>query len=151
MEIRRARKDDLNFILEGIKEICEIENEKINNLNLLKNKLKKSIRRGGIICVIKDEKIRGFLEFIFSKKEPYGINYENEKKSFCWINNLYISKELRRKGIGTKLLQELEKICKEKEINKIMFDVFAVNKRAKKFYDKMKFGIKLQIMEKELK
>jgi RimJ/RimL family protein N-acetyltransferase len=45
----------------------------------------------------------------------------------------------RGKGIGTKLMRETMKLLKKRGVNKVTISVFAPNKDARKFYEKMGF------------
>jgi RimJ/RimL family protein N-acetyltransferase len=48
----------------------------------------------------------------------------------------------RRKGIGTRLLEKLEEVCREeKKIRKIEFDVFSNNEIAMSLYKKLNYEI----------
>ena len=151
MKIRKAKKEDVNFVLNGIKEICKIEKEKINSIKFLDKRVLNNIRKKRIILLEVEGKPVGFLEFIFSKKQPYGIDYEDEKKEFCWVNNMFVVKEFRRKGVGNDLFQELERICKKRKIKVILLDVFRINRKAGKFYKKEDFNPKIYVLEKKLK
>ena len=150
-QIVNAEKGDLDFIIHGLKEIDKIEGGEINNLKSLRKKIVKSINKKQIICMKYQDNTIGFLEFLFSKKQPFGINYEDEKTKFCWANNMFIDEKFRRNGIGSKLFKRMEEICKEKQVKKILFDVFEINRDSKAFCEKEGFRTKINIMEKKLK
>ncbi|NCN86688.1 GNAT family N-acetyltransferase [archaeon] len=149
--IEKATLKDIDFIIEGIKEICKIEKEPVDKKSELKKVITREIKEKEVFMAKLDGQVMGFLEVLFSKKEPYGINYGDEKKQYCWVNNMYVIKKFRKKGIGKLLFKKLEEICKKRKIDKIMLDVFEVNFKAHKFYDKIGFESKIHIMEKELK
>jgi ribosomal protein S18 acetylase RimI-like enzyme len=50
-----------------------------------------------------------------------------------------VMKGHRGKGIGTKLMEETMKILKKRGVTKVTVSVFAPNKDARKFYEKMGF------------
>jgi ribosomal protein S18 acetylase RimI-like enzyme len=151
VSIAYATNEESDFIFNGIQEICKIEKETSDGKVWLNKSIKSSIKRKNIVCLKLNGKIAGFLEFIISKKEPYGINYEKEKKNFCWVNNMFVDKKYRGKGFGEEMFNELYKICKKKGINKIMLDVFKVNEPSRRFYEIEGFKNKINIMERWLK
>ena len=54
------------------------------------------------------------------------------------INDLYVKKERRREGIGTKLIAEVEKLTNEKGFNIISLAVNPnLNPKAKKLYERL--------------
>jgi GNAT superfamily N-acetyltransferase len=147
----KATTKDIPFIIKGINEIYKIEKQPSDKRSVLEKKIKIQIKQKQIIVAKIGEKTIGFLEFLFSKKEPYGINYDDEKEKYCWVNNMYVKKELRGLGIGKLFFKELKKICKDKKIKRIMLDVFEVNENGKKFYKKTGFKQETHIMEEKLK
>jgi len=151
VSINYATINDLDFIINGIREINKIEKEKISDFNFLKREVSKLISKKEILCIKLDNKLIGFLEFLISRKTPYGLNYGNEDKKFCWVNNMFIQKNYRSKGYGKFLFRKLYSICKRRNIHRILLDVFEVNENAKPFYQKEGFQNKIHIMEKKLK
>lgn len=57
----------------------------------------------------------------------------------CLLDGLYVLKEYRNKKIGTKLLKEALKKCKDFNIKYVDINVMVKNKIAKDMYKKMKF------------
>lgn len=55
------------------------------------------------------------------------------------IARIAVVKELRRQGIGKKLMGRLEEVCKERNIQKILLDVRESNEAARTFYRKKGF------------
>ena len=68
-----------------------------------------------------------------------GIESKNIDGKIGKIHHLIISKKYRQKGLGKKLLKELEKHFKKKGCNTIQSFVFIKNKKVLKFYDKLKY------------
>ena len=108
---------------------------------------------------IKKEQIRvakingetiGFIQFSFSKQSPYGLDYGKWKREFCWIENMAVNKKFRKKGIGKKLIQDIEKLCKKRGIKEILLDVFEINKNAREFYAKLGFKNIIHIDSKKV-
>lgn len=138
-EIRYAEKGDINFILQGIREICRIERQKPDSKAKLVNQIKKVIRKKEIRIIAQDKEAIGFIQFTFTKKSPYGIEYGNYERRFCWIDWMYVAKKFRNKGIGRALHKEVASACKKQGISEIMLDVFHINNSAMEFYKKEGF------------
>ena len=151
MKIRKATEKDIDFIIDGIKEIFEIEKENFTEKNELKKKIKKEIKNEKILIAEKNKKSLAFIEFTFSNKEPYGVDYGKRKEKYCWINNMYVTKNMRRKKIGKTLISEVNLICKDKKIKTIILDVFKINIKGKKFYKKIGFKPIIELMQIEIK
>lgn len=65
------------------------------------------------------------------------ISYVTE--SFAELDNMYIDDKYRRLGIGTMLIDEFKKYCKEKNIENIKVTASAKNSKAIEFYKKNGF------------
>lgn len=151
IKIDYAKKQDILFIIKGIKEICKIEKEKPEKNSFLIKKIKEALEKNQIIIArYKDEPI-GFVQFIFSNKEPYGFDYGKHGKEYCWIEWIYVLKKYRNEGIGSGLYKNLAKICKNKNIKEIMLDVFEINKHGQKFYFDKGFKPLINILVEKLK
>lgn len=138
-DIRYAEKGDINFILHGIREICRIERQKPDSKTKLISLIKKAIRKKEIRIIAQDKKDIGFVQFTFTKKSPYGIEYGNYNRRFCWIDWMYVAKEFRKKSIGRLLHKEVASACKKQGVSEIMLDVFHINSKARGFYEKEGF------------
>ena len=147
--IEFATEKDLKLIIKGIKEICNIEKQKPKKEAILINNIKKAIRNKRIIIAKRDNKKIGFIQFTFSNKEPYGLDYGKRKK-YCWIEWMYVVKNCRRKGIGDIMFKNIINICKKNRVNEVMLDVFEVNKNAREFYKKERFDSFINIMKKRI-
>ena len=55
------------------------------------------------------------------------------------IARIAVDKSLRRQGVGRKLLEQVEIICKEKGITRLMLDVRESNENARAFYKSLGF------------
>ena len=80
-----------------------------------------------------EEKIVGYLAGSICEQ----ISYITE--TFAELDNMCIDDEYRRFGIGTLLINEFKKYCKEKNIQNIKVTAFAKNSRAIQFYIKNGF------------
>ncbi|MBS3084182.1 GNAT family N-acetyltransferase [Candidatus Pacearchaeota archaeon] len=146
-----ATKENLNFIISGISEICQLEKEPIGPIKLLSKSIINAIKRKEIIISIKNNMPIGFIWGTFTKKVPYGINFGNEKETFCWVSWTYVIKSERNKGIGSFLYNELEKECKKRKVKQIKLDIFTINKNSKIFHLKLGYKPQLTIYRKHIK
>ena len=80
-----------------------------------------------------EEKIVGYLAGTICKE----VSYITE--TFAELDNMCIDDEYRRFGIGTLLINEFKKYCKEKNIQNIKVTASAKNNRAIQFYMKNGF------------
>jgi len=80
-----------------------------------------------------EEKIVGYLAGSICEQ----ISYITE--TFAELDNMCINEEYRRFGIGTLLINEFKKYCKEKNIQNIKVTASAKNSRAIQFYMKNGF------------
>lgn len=145
-----AKQTNLDFIIKGIREICKIEMEQIEPIKLLSKKIIYAIKRKEIIVIIKNNCPIGFIWATFTKKIPYGVNFSDEEKTYCWVNWSYISKSERKKGLGHILYRLLEEECKKHNIYEIRGDIFTVNKKSLKFHQKLGYKPPLTIYRKYL-
>ena len=73
------------------------------------------------------------------KEEIIGYLIFREIEPEIEILKIGVRKEYQRKGVGTKLIQKLIEIAKEKNISKIFLEVKASNLSAYNFYKKLGF------------
>lgn len=151
VEIKNAKTEDIPFVIEGIKEICKIEKQKPESDKSLLKTTFKAIKKKEILIVTNKNHQIGFLQFTFSKKSPYGLDYGNWDRRFAWIEWVYVSKNYRKKGIGKTLIKKLNSICKKNKIHEVLLDVFEVNKNAREFYSKSHFVRQINILSERLK
>ncbi len=62
--------------------------------------------------------------------------------SYLEIDNFVVDINFRSKGIGEKLILEIEKIAKNENCNAIMLDAYLENKKGHSFYNKFGFEAK---------
>ncbi|MFA5888314.1 MAG: GNAT family N-acetyltransferase [Candidatus Nanoarchaeia archaeon] len=151
LKIRYAIRSDIPFILQGIREVCKIEMEKPDKKPKLIRLINKAMKKKEIRVVTQDGKTAGFVQFQFTRKSPYGIEYGDYGKSFCWIDWMYVAKKFRRSGIGNALHNEIRRICKNRRVSEIMLDVFHVNESARKFYTKEGFSEFIHILKEKIR
>lgn len=150
-KIRFATKKDIPFIVKGIQEICRIEKENPDKKENIIKITKKALRKKEIkVAVDKNNKPIGFIQFKFTNKTPYGIEYGNYERKYCWIDWMYTSEKYRGKGIGSILHKDILPICKKAKIKEIILDVFQVNPKAKKFYEKEGFREYIYLLKEKI-
>jgi GNAT superfamily N-acetyltransferase len=149
--IDNASAVDLDFIVKGMFEICNIERQVSDPRNTLIKQAKKAIKGEEILVARDKAKIVGFIQFVFAKKNPYGLDYGNYNKKYCWIEWMYVRRGYRRKGIGKRLQENVIAVCKKHKVKEIMLDVFDVNKNARKFYEEEKFCNFIHILKEKVR
>lgn len=89
---------------------------------------------GKCFLAIEDEKVIGLIMGVVRKYDEY--DYLDYKCPKCGvITELVVSKNIRGKGIGKKLMQVMEKYFKSIGCEYISIEVFAYNKNAIRFYE----------------
>lgn len=138
------------------KYILEIDNF---HLNILSNDyrekyfeymIKDCEANQGVVYVAVDNNIvvgmiAGFVQNYDSRDN---LDYACPKKRI--IAELIVSKTARCGGIGTQLLEEMEKYFKSIDCKYSQIDVFAPNENAKKFYNKNGYQNRMITMFKKL-
>ena len=139
--IRKATINDLNSIQELNNSLFDLE------LNNFDDTLKQGwpfekegqdyfedmIKNEIVFVAEVEEKIVGYLAGSICEQ----ISYITE--TFAELDNMCINEEYRRFGIGTLLINEFKKYCKEKNIQNIKVTASAKNSRAIQFYIKNGF------------
>lgn len=142
VNIRKAKKADFDKILKLAKELHEAELpfDKNLNKNYYDNKkeikdLKKSILSRKKVFLVADSNndviayINGYL---LDKEEAY-------IQKVAYLDNLCVSEEYRKQGIGKMLIDEFTKIMKEKGAKFIKLNAFENNIPAVSLYKKENF------------
>ncbi|GBE19936.1 protease synthase and sporulation negative regulatory protein PAI 1 [archaeon BMS3Abin17] len=150
MEIRKANKKDFEELLKLILK-CTIYHHELDKKNVGGKKLKRgSIKElkenetkilkedlknssTTIFIAIKEKKIVGFITLSFPSKNA------NIKSKRGEINDLFILKEYRKKGIGKMLLKKALTFFRLKKVKLILLNVDSNNFSALKFYEKIGF------------
>ena len=70
-----------------------------------------------------------------------GLAYKNGERfnGWCYLTDLFVEKEYRRQGVGTKLLNNMEKILQQNGVDKVW--TWTAGYEAQKFYIKQGYEI----------
>lgn len=132
-----VRKADLRDI-EKIKELY-IEGFKLhqgNRPDIFEDKsndeliqcLKEDINKKSIFYVYEYEsKLIGYISFHYNEKASKSL----------WIDELVVDSKYRNKGVGTNLMNEIRKIARENDCDRIEFCCWSFNENAMKLYEKL--------------
>jgi len=155
IKIRYAKNPDLEFMLNGFKEIERIETGDVWIEKFLKRsdrpqKIRKAIRRKNILVATLGKKPVGIIWFTISNKVPYGVNYGIYTKKYMWIDFSFVSRKFRKRGIGTMLYKEAFKIAARKKIRTVFVDVFSANRNSVQFHEKIGFKPKIYLLIREI-
>lgn len=127
IEISKLTHDDLDGIFEVEKDAFPIPwpissfEEELNNI------------LATYLVAKSEDKVIGYIGMWFVMDE-------------CHITNIAVHSEYRKRGIATRLINEMLKLCEEHETTYIMLEVRASNLPAQKLYSK--FGFSDEIIRK---
>jgi GNAT superfamily N-acetyltransferase len=83
-----------------------------------------------------------------AKEVCYPTIYKKEK--IAYLENLFVVKKERRKGIGSKLMNEMEMVLKNKGFRLLELDVYEKATDAHRFYERRGFSVIWNRMRKSL-
>ena len=116
----------------------------ILDLNEIKEK------NGKCYLAIENDKVVGLIMGCIVKYEEYDyLDYKCPKMGE--VTELVVSKNVRGKGIGKLLLNNIEEYFKSKNCEYIKIDVFSYNENAIKFYEKDGYHNRMEIKIKRVK
>ena len=129
--IRKGIKKDLPSVLKLIKELADYENA-LDQVTITLDDLEQDgfgfQAWYWFLVAEKDDEIIG-LSF-------YWIRYSTWKGKFLFLEDFVIKEEYRRHGIGSRLFEETIKICKQLNLNGMIWQVLDWNSPAIDFYKK---------------
>ncbi len=150
MKIKKATKKDFKEYLkmkrEEEKDLSKRAGRKINypKNSILKKQFKKSLfsKKDLILVVEENNKLIGYI---------HGSYFKNPYELGGYVEDIFVLKEFRRRGIAKGLINEFIKILKKKKYRIIQLSVNVKNKNAIKLYEKLGFWIYHYDFRKEIK
>lgn len=149
LHIRDYQKSDWSQVLEMVKEtmIYHMEIQKPVRFTRISKKLlpnyllslilKHQNKTSKLIVASVNKKLVGF---IYGHKDKQDKELKKSAVKSGTIEELYISKEFRGKGIAKKLMLAMEKYLREEKCQLIRLkDVHATNKQAQDFYQNLNY------------
>jgi GNAT superfamily N-acetyltransferase len=105
--------------------------------------LKRIDKEGGAIVVAADgAEVIGMMCFIIEQPQPY---LRAEVAEVGWVTELVIDERHRGQGIGTRLLEEAERLARDKGIGRLMIAAIVGNRIARQAYER--FGFRPAVLE----
>ena len=144
MKIREAKKPEAERITRKLWLPLAREMEKVSDYNELKDDLdiescverkREGIREEGEYMFIAEEReLLGFISATVKETPPVFTRGDKMK-----INELYVKKEVRRKGVASKLMEKVEETADKENCSTIELEFDVGNQEAQKFYQKEGF------------
>ncbi|MEK7432989.1 MAG: GNAT family N-acetyltransferase [Cyanobacteriota bacterium] len=133
INIRKAKKEDIDLILFFIKELAIYEKEPESAVATYDDILRDGFGENPYFYVLiaeLDNKPAGFAFYFYNYSTWLG-------KTTLFLEDLFVIPEFRKNGIGKKLLVELAKIAVEKNCGRFQWQVLDWNKPAIDFYESL--------------
>ena len=154
MQIREARIEDKKELIELLMQAQELHCK--NRPDIFKKVTKKEVEsevievleskeRKMIVAVNDKEMACGLVIFRIKEVENH-INLKNAK--ILYVGKIVVDKKCQRQGVGTLLMQEINKVAKELNCNRIELSCWSFNKKAIEFYEAC--GMKVQRLNMEI-
>lgn len=149
-------EEDVKDLLVELQEyLAEIDDEKYNIITneYREEYFKKTLEEvnkynGKILLYENNNKIVGLIVGIINNDEISTYDFKAPKRGR--ITELITKKNIRTKGIGTKLICEMENHLKKEGCKDILIGVFGYNKRAIEFYKKKGYKTRMVDMTKKI-
>lgn len=156
MKIREARIEDKKELIELLMQAQELHCK--NRPDIFKKVTKQDVEseviqvlesedRKMIIAVNDKEKVCGLVIFRIKEVENH-INLKNAK--ILYVGKIVVDKKCQRQGVGTLLMQEINKFAKELKCNRMELSCWSFNKEAIEFYKSQGMNIQRLNMEIEV-
>jgi len=131
IKIRKGVKTDLPSVLKLIIELADYENAKDQVTITLDDLVEDGFSQNPCYWFLVAEKDNEIVGLSF-----YWIRYSTWKGKFLFLEDFVIKEKFRRQGIGSILFEETIKICKELNLNGMIWQVLDWNNPAINFYKK---------------
>ncbi|MBI2558876.1 GNAT family N-acetyltransferase [Candidatus Woesearchaeota archaeon] len=161
--MKKARVKNLGKIYGIILECAEwLKSKRINQWSTPypRNLFKKDIEKEKVFYFAVNKKIIGTATLSRTMPFYHPKNIWDSDKSALYLCRLAVARRLKNKGIGKKLLSQIENFAKSKKIKNLRIDIVKSNKFLKKYYSDAGFvSVKEAVirktpsvfMEKEIK
>lgn len=154
MKIREAKIEDKKELIELLMQAQELHCK--NRPDIFKKVTKKEVQsevievleskeRKMIVAVNDKEMACGLVIFRIKEVENH-INLKNAK--ILYVGKIVVDKKCQGQGVGTLLMQEINKVAKELNCNRIELSCWSFNKKAIEFYESC--GMKVQRLNMEI-
>lgn len=151
MKIRQAKIEDKNDLIEILIQVQELHCK--NREDIFKKVTKQEVEsevievedRKMIVAANDKDKVCGLVIFRIKEVENH-INLENAK--ILYVGKIVVDKKCQRQGVGTLLIQEINKIARKLNCNRIELSCWSFNKEAIEFYKAQ--GMKVQRLNMEI-
>ncbi len=131
--IREATEDDVEVIYDFILALSDHQNSQqyvLTDVNTLKEQGFGPNKKFGTLIAEQHGTVAGYLTYVWNYS-TWGAGH------YMYIENVFVSQQHRRLGIGAALMQEAENICKRTGNLHMKWEVESDNESAIAFYKKM--------------
>ncbi len=137
MKIRKGRKSDLPIILSLIKELANYEKSLDKVLITIDDLEKDGFGERPLYWIIVAEIKGEIVGMAF-----YYIRYSTWSGKTFYLEDFFVKKDFRRKGVGSLLFKECIRVTKKINANSMVWQVLNWNKPAINFYKKYNAELK---------
>lgn len=130
-----------NYIVDMDKEKYNIISDEYREKYFEKTIEEVEKNNGKILLYLENNKVVGLIVGIINNEETLEYDFKAPKRGR--ITELIVSKNIRSKGIGSVLLEEMTKYLKDNNCKDILIEVFGYNENAIKFYEKNGYHTRL--------
>lgn len=133
IDIKKATEEDIDVLYELIIGIAKHHDQEqyvlTNTKEMLQSGFGESSKFGALLAYF-DDKVAGYVSYTWNYSIWSGEDYMN-------IDDVFVWDEFRGKKIGEALMLKAKEICKQKNINRIRWEVEKDNAGAIKFYERL--------------
>ena len=133
IKIRKATKNDIGILYDLILGIAKFHNQEeyvvTNKQEMLYSGFSGNPKFGALIAELHSE-IAGYLSYTWNYSIWNGCEYMN-------LDDLFVWSQFRGQRVGLQLIQSAKKICIEKNISLIRWEVEKDNEKAIEFYNRL--------------